>query len=101
MLEDDLKLSSDEEDSEQATEKTKLRNIPLKCPHISSSQSVSKAGALCSCYRPPSFQPFDIDIDVTQAPLSSAPHRPPGSAPDPPLPGYLVLTCSGGSRPRV
>ncbi|KAJ8396490.1 hypothetical protein AAFF_G00017960 [Aldrovandia affinis] len=30
MLEDDLKLSSDEEDSEQATEKTKQRSTPLK-----------------------------------------------------------------------
>ncbi|XP_052529619.1 AF4/FMR2 family member 2 isoform X2 [Tympanuchus pallidicinctus] len=29
MLEDDLKLSSDEDDSEQAAEKTKLRNIPV------------------------------------------------------------------------
>ncbi|OCT67551.1 AF4/FMR2 family member 2 isoform X1 [Xenopus laevis] len=29
MLEDDLKLSSDEEDSEQANEKTKQRNIPV------------------------------------------------------------------------
>ncbi|KAK2528826.1 Aff2 [Columba guinea] len=30
MLEDDLKLSSDEDDNEQAAEKTKLRNIPVK-----------------------------------------------------------------------
>ncbi|KAM8997600.1 AF4/FMR2 family member 2 isoform 6-T6 [Ara ararauna] len=29
MLEDDLKLSSDEDDNEQAAEKTKLRNIPV------------------------------------------------------------------------
>ncbi|NXG70107.1 AFF2 protein, partial [Baryphthengus martii] len=29
MLEDDLKLSSDEDDTEQAAEKTKLRNIPV------------------------------------------------------------------------
>ncbi|XP_064206648.1 AF4/FMR2 family member 2-like isoform X2 [Anguilla rostrata] len=32
MLEDDLKLSSDEEDSEQATEKTKQRSAPLNLP---------------------------------------------------------------------
>ncbi|XP_071298629.1 AF4/FMR2 family member 2 isoform X2 [Agelaius tricolor] len=32
MLEDDLKLSSDEDDNEQAAEKTKLRNIPVNLP---------------------------------------------------------------------
>ncbi|NXC67796.1 AFF2 protein, partial [Anhinga anhinga] len=43
MLEDDLKLSSDEDDSEQAAEKTKLRNIPVNSLPVPAAHTTSLA----------------------------------------------------------
>ncbi|XP_063288048.1 AF4/FMR2 family member 2 [Pelobates fuscus] len=70
MLEDDLKLSSDEEDSEQATEKTKPRNIPvngLPLPNVHSANIVNSSGGSGSSSESESSSESDSDSESSSS----------------------------------
>uniref|UniRef100_A0A8C5Q4W9 ALF transcription elongation factor 2 n=1 Tax=Leptobrachium leishanense TaxID=445787 RepID=A0A8C5Q4W9_9ANUR len=70
MLEDDLKLSSDEEDNEQATEKTKPRNIPvngLPLPTVHIANIVNSSGGSGSSSESESSSESDSDSESSSS----------------------------------
>ncbi|KAI1884971.1 hypothetical protein AGOR_G00215390 [Albula goreensis] len=99
MLEDDLKLSSDEDESEQAAEKTKQRSTPLKSlcetwpPALFSgggSLGRETLGAISRPPSPPSIPPSRNVAGVSdrKAPVAKRRRRVPGTA--------LLRTPRGG-----
>ncbi|XP_053555126.1 AF4/FMR2 family member 2 [Bombina bombina] len=70
MLEDDLKLSSDEEDSEQTSEKTKSRNIPvngLPLPTVNGVNLVNSSGGSGSSSESESSSESDSDSESSSS----------------------------------
>ncbi|KAI1903070.1 hypothetical protein AGOR_G00023420 [Albula goreensis] len=69
MLEDDLKLSSDEEDSEQAAEKTKQRSTPLNVPgaQARNSETGHSSGASGSSSESESSSESDSDSESSSS----------------------------------
>ncbi|KAM8952896.1 AF4/FMR2 family member 2 [Pelodytes ibericus] len=70
MLEDDLKLSSDEEDSEQASEKTKTRPIPvngLPLPIVHGANIVNSSGGSGSSSESESSSESDSDSESSSS----------------------------------
>ncbi|XP_075043430.1 AF4/FMR2 family member 2 isoform X5 [Mixophyes fleayi] len=70
MLEDDLKLSSDEEDNEQASEKAKLRSIPvngLPLPTVHSANLVNSSGGSGSSSESETSSESDSDSESSSS----------------------------------
>ncbi|XP_075703837.1 AF4/FMR2 family member 2-like, partial [Rhinoderma darwinii] len=70
MLEDDLKLSSDEEDSEQASEKTKLRTTPingLPLPTVHGANLVNSSGGSGSSSESETSSESDSDSESSSS----------------------------------
>ncbi|XP_053328872.1 AF4/FMR2 family member 2 isoform X2 [Spea bombifrons] len=88
MLEDDLKLSSDEDDNEQANEKTKPRNIPvngLPMPPTNGANTMNSSGISGSSSESESSSESDSDSESSSSDSEcNEQARHPTPEPDPP-----------------